>query len=388
MNKNRIRLTESQLHGVIKESVKKILREGTFDPYDEKYKDFQNDFSWKQFDMDNNDPTIDFEKTAHSRTPLQGNGNLNLYGNARDENWNVQDTHGLNAMNAMSNNPYARHQAQHMGSTLKQSADNGMNDMSKLGESKLHEISYGGTSKQGKPYDNWDGGFGDNWSDEQWAEYKKKREEKYKDMPNRDYFNESKGFANKEQSKMMDWKKTRTDAFYDKDGKPISKKYTPRDKDGIPKPIKVRESQLHNIVKESINKVIQEGWFGNLFNRGNNEQPSKEQGIKSTDLPQGVYPSLKGATMGISSQKYVIVYELRTNWKTLYVHPYTVERSGINAVINKLRKLGIKVLSSNQERFENPNWNGLNYDRKVEPKYGYGDGERDDFTTLSWPSRM
>lgn len=180
MNKNRIRLTESQLHGVIKESVKKILREGTFDPYDEKYKDFQNDFSWEQFDMDNNDYTIDFEKTAHSRTPLQGNGNLNLYGNARDENWNVQDTHGLNAMNAMSNNPYARHQAQHMGSTLKQSADNGMNDISKLGESK---------------------------------------------------------------------------------------KYTPRDKDGIPKPIKVRESQLHNIVKESINKVIQEGWFGNLFNR-------------------------------------------------------------------------------------------------------------------------
>lgn len=132
--------------------------------------------------------------------------------------------------------------------------------------SGLGQSVSGGTSKQGKPYDNWDGGFGDNWSDEQWAEYKKKREEKYKDMPNRDYFNESKGFANKEQSKMMDWKKKRTDAFYDKDGKPISKKYTPRDKDGIPKPIKVRESQLHNIVKESINKVIQEGWFRNLFN--------------------------------------------------------------------------------------------------------------------------
>ena len=127
----------------------------------------------------------------------------------------------------------------------------------------LNEISCGGTSKQGNPYDNWDGGFGDNWSDEQWAEYEKKRAEKYKDIPNRDYFNESKGFANKEQSKMMDWKKKRTDAFYDKDGKPISKKYTPRDKDGIPKPIKIKESQLHNIVKESINKVIQEGWFGN-----------------------------------------------------------------------------------------------------------------------------
>ena len=80
MNKNKIRLTESQLHRVIKESVKKILREGPFDPYDEKYKDFQNNFSWKQFDMDNNDPIINFEKTAHSRTPLQGNGNLNLYG--------------------------------------------------------------------------------------------------------------------------------------------------------------------------------------------------------------------------------------------------------------------------------------------------------------------
>ena len=153
-------------------------------------------------------------------------------------------------------------------------------------------------------------------------------------------------------------------------------------------PKKVTESQLHNIVKESMNKVIQEGWFGNLFNRRNNEKPSKEQGIKSTDLPSGVYPSLKAATMGFSSQKYVIVYELRTNWKTLYVHPYTVERLGINSVISKLRELGIKVLSSDQERFENPNWNGLNYNRKVEPKYGYGDGERDDFTTLSWPNRM
>lgn len=122
----------------------------------------------------------------------------------------------------------------------------------------LNEISYGGTSKQGNPYDKWDGGFGDNWTDEQWDEYRKKREEGYKDMIKRDYFNESKGFANKEQSKMMDWKKKRTDAFYDKDGKPISKKYTPRGKDGRPKPIKVSESKLHNIVKESINKVLQE----------------------------------------------------------------------------------------------------------------------------------
>ena len=145
----------------------------------------------------------------------------------------------------------------------------------------LNEISCGGTSKQGNPYDNWDGGFGDNWSDEQWSEYEKKRAEKYKDMPNRDYFNESKGFANKEQSKMMDWKKKRTDVFYDKEGKPISKKYTPRDKDGIPKPIKVRESQLHNIVKESINKVLQEGWFGNVidtvFNGGKKQEQERQQ---------------------------------------------------------------------------------------------------------------
>ena len=33
----------------------------------------------------------------------------------------------------------------------------------------LNEISCGGTSKQGNHYDNWDGGFGDNWSDEQWS---------------------------------------------------------------------------------------------------------------------------------------------------------------------------------------------------------------------------
>lgn len=124
----------------------------------------------------------------------------------------------------------------------------------------LNEISCGGVSKQRNPYDNWDGGFGDNWSDEQWSEYEKKRAEKYKDMPDRDYFNESKGFANKEQSKMMDWKKKRTDVFYDKEGKPISKKYTPRDKDGIPKPIKVRESQLHQIVKESVEQIMNEAY--------------------------------------------------------------------------------------------------------------------------------
>ena len=57
-------------------------------------------------------------------------------------------------------------------------------------------------------------------------------------------------------------------------------------------------------------------------------------------------------------------------------------------MISKLRELGIKVLSIDQERFENPNWNGLNYNIKVEPKYGYGDGESADFTTLSWPNRM
>ena len=87
----------------------------------------------------------------------------------------------------------------------------------------LNEISYGGTSKPGNLDDKWNGGFGDNWSDEQWDEYKKKREEKYKDkdMPIRNYFNESNGLANKEQSKMMDWKKKRTDVFYDKEGKPI-----------------------------------------------------------------------------------------------------------------------------------------------------------------------
>lgn len=29
--------------------------------------------------------------------------------------------------------------------------------------------------------------------------------------------------------------------------------------------IRLTESQLHNIVKESINKVLQEGWFGNVI---------------------------------------------------------------------------------------------------------------------------
>ena len=152
--------------------------------------------------------------------------------------------------------------------------------------------------------------------------------------------------------------------------------------------IRLKESELKRMIVESTKRILKEGWLGNLFNGQNNEKPTKEQGIKSTDLPSGVYPSLKAATMGFSSQKYVIVYVLRTNWKTLYVNPYTEERLGINSVISKLRELGIKVLSSDQERFENPNWNGLNYNRKVEPKYGYGDGESADFTTLSWPNRM
>lgn len=136
MRRNTVRLTESQLHRIIKESVKKVLKEGPWNPYDEKYKDFQNDHSWGADKLDSYDPFTDAEKTAYSRKPTQSNGNVNIYGNARDENWNVQDTHGMNAMNAMSDNPYSRYQGQHMGSTLKQSVDNGVLDLSKVHESK------------------------------------------------------------------------------------------------------------------------------------------------------------------------------------------------------------------------------------------------------------
>ena len=44
MNRKRIRLTESALHRIIKESVKRILSENSFDEYD-----------WDEFDYDYND---------------------------------------------------------------------------------------------------------------------------------------------------------------------------------------------------------------------------------------------------------------------------------------------------------------------------------------------
>ena len=45
--------------------------------------------------------------------------------------------------------------------------------------------------------------------------------------------------------------------------------------------IRLTESQLHNIVKESINKVLQEGWFGNVidtvFNGGQKQEQERQQ---------------------------------------------------------------------------------------------------------------
>ena len=45
--------------------------------------------------------------------------------------------------------------------------------------------------------------------------------------------------------------------------------------------IRLTESQLHNIVKESINKVLQEGWFGNVidtvFNGGKKQEQERQQ---------------------------------------------------------------------------------------------------------------
>lgn len=264
MNKNRIRLSEAQLRNIIRNTILEGVYTGTnilpqgyddeveqgmdraqwddhpkWDPYDkayqtlvqmnnsDHYKDLDTECDWDDFDSIHE---FDDENKERELDDLE---NKNIY----------ESRNRKNRIKITESDLYK---------AINESVKNG-----------LSEICYGGNIPSKHDTRDFTGGFGDNWTDEQWAEYKRRRAEKYKDMPDRDYFNESKGFANKEQSKMMDWKKKRTDVFYDKDGNPISKKYTPRDKDGIPKPIKVTESQLHNIVKESINKVLKEGWFGN-----------------------------------------------------------------------------------------------------------------------------
>lgn len=66
MRKNRIRLTESQLHRVIKESVKRVLREGA-KPYanpKDAMKD-ADDRAWRAFDIGQEEPGDTFSNSDY-----------------------------------------------------------------------------------------------------------------------------------------------------------------------------------------------------------------------------------------------------------------------------------------------------------------------------------
>ena len=125
--------------------------------------------------------------------------------------------------------------------------------------------------------------------------------------------------------------------------------------------IRLTESDLHRIVKESVEKIlvensVNEGLF-DFFKKNKQQQPKPKQ----LELPRGVYQNLKGATIGLTSNSRVKVCVLKTSIGTLYVHPYTTERVGIDGVISQLRKSGVRISSYDEQVVDNPNWNGLTY---------------------------
>ena len=126
--------------------------------------------------------------------------------------------------------------------------------------------------------------------------------------------------------------------------------------------IRLTESDLHRIVKESVERILAEnGENEGLFDFFKKKKQPVQQKPLGSDLPRGVYKDLDGATFGLTSNSRVKVCVLKTNIGTLYVHPHTTERVGIDGVISQLRKSGVRVSSYNEQVVDNPNWNGLTY---------------------------
>jgi hypothetical protein len=125
--------------------------------------------------------------------------------------------------------------------------------------------------------------------------------------------------------------------------------------------IRLTESDLHRIVKESVQRILAEnGENEGLFDFFKKKKQPQQQ-PKQPQMPRGVYKDLDGATFGLTSNSRVKVCVLKTSIGTLYVHPHTTERVGIDGVISQLRKSGVRVSSYNEQVVDNPNWNGLTY---------------------------
>jgi hypothetical protein len=125
--------------------------------------------------------------------------------------------------------------------------------------------------------------------------------------------------------------------------------------------IRLTESDLHRIVKESVQRILAEnGENEGLFDFFKKKKQPQQQS-KQPEMPRGVYQDLDGATIGLTSNSRVKVYVLKTSIGTLYVHPYTTERIGIDGVISQLRKSGVRVSDYDEKVVDNPNWNGLTY---------------------------
>ena len=149
--KKQVTIKESELRKVVEANVRRKLMEmdgGLFDPYNEDpdVRQHQIDMAYAEKAQQDNgmdyssylakksDQDLENDTYVNGTAQTKPNGPVNWGGIARDQNWNVYDTGGKLGMAAQSDNPYERHMAQRMGSTLAQSVQNGMNDLSKVGE--------------------------------------------------------------------------------------------------------------------------------------------------------------------------------------------------------------------------------------------------------------
>jgi len=145
MKKNIVRLNESQLYSIIKNSIKKLMKENRFDPYDPEAKDWQKNLSWHELEsglIDGQDSASmkssnDAEKRFYS---AKIDGKPNSWGTmALDEPTNVRDDHGEMSMLAQGDpNDYATKLARSKRDTLRHSREAEYSD--ELNESVLNRI--------------------------------------------------------------------------------------------------------------------------------------------------------------------------------------------------------------------------------------------------------
>ena len=158
--------------------------------------------------------------------------------------------------------------------------------------------------------------------------------------------------------------------------------------------IRLTESDLHRIVKESVQRILAEnGENEGLFDFFKKKKQPVQQKPLGSNLPDGVYKDLKTAAYGSASNSRVKVYVIQTNIGNLYVGGSDMRK--INEILKQLRQNGIRVSNYDEKVVDNPNYNGLRYrddghtgEREhFQPKVGYGDtrygyGNGQDFDAL------